>query len=343
MKLFPLWFRYLFYGYIKRFALYLSGLFLLFVLFDYSLVWIKNPPASFWGNYLGLFFYRFEYFSPLAFLLALSVTSYTQRESQEQLSMEIAGISKQKLLLPALCLSIIIAGAGFVTNQWLIPNTFYLIEKKAKQKKIKDDLSFTVKPLENGEIIAYRTDDEGLQDFYWIKSTSEIWYAPLAKETDDLYSAKKAYHLEQSKSGGWDEIATVENHLFTKPSENCFVQSPSVNVLSLSNYRSALKDPVQVARLDKRILQTLFYYKLANPLSTLFLLPLFFGFFYTLAFRKELSFYLFLGLSLFLFFFSFMKACIIFSENYMIEPWVAFVALPLLVAGLGGWKLQTIR
>lgn len=183
----PLWSRVLFYRLTSLLLLYLLVIFLLYILLDFAAHGVRFLSDQELSLPQILLFYckRFSlqlpFFASFAWLLSTFKVFFDLTSHRESLALQMAGLSKKRLTLPAFFLAFLLQ-AGLVANfEWGVPQSSLdatSFRRKYLKKREKKVPLYHV-TLEDGSKLLYQhfdKDQNALFDVFWIQSPTHLWY-----------------------------------------------------------------------------------------------------------------------------------------------------------------------
>lgn len=237
-----LWFRTIFFKLVKLFSFFLFTSFLLFILVDISINGVQffSKGTSFLEiglYYLLDFSLHLELLVPFAFLLATLKVLFDLTDHRELVALQMAGLSKKKLLTPLFLFAGILAIGCYLNSQWLIPKAtlgaLSFKESHARhQKKVRDHL-FAITLKDGSELIyqSYDKKTKELFDVFWIQSSNDIWHMKYLQSN----TARFADHLQRNdknqmvktesfdtKEFPWDETPSFEGPFTDKHTQSAY-------------------------------------------------------------------------------------------------------------------------
>lgn len=268
-----LWQRHLFQRLLKTFSLFLVSLFIVYVLIDLSVNSVRffslgNADAAEislyyarkFAKHLGLFF-------PLGFLLSSLKVLFDLNLHKELVALQMAGLSKKKLLSPFFFFAFLLSACSYANEQWIAPQAQDAADAfraaHAKRKKQNFERLFTPF-LEDGTELVYRRFDskeKRLSDVYWIRSNEDVWHmkyleidppralfadhfqrrGPLRLDKTESFEEKPLPDLRWEEEENLYKFVPLEN----RPLSELFQKAPSASVsrpglLSQLHYKLAL-------------------------------------------------------------------------------------------------------
>ena len=328
-----LWFRLLLFRLAGTFAFLLISLFFLYVIVDLSVNGVRffsaeTAPVEIALYYVRNFAEHLEIFFPLGFLLAAMKVLFDLNLHRELVALQMAGLSKKKLLLPFFLFASLLSAGSYFNSQWLAPDaqeaaSSFRLEHAKKKKKMREQV-FPLS-LEDGTELVYQSFDPQKNrffDVFWLKAPDDIWHMKylkadsqlpiglfvdrLSRNSSSQFEKKESFAEKAFPEIRWDETAPLQRFV---PYEN----RPLATLFFQSRAESA----------DKPCILSHLHYKLALPLLP-FLILLSIGPF-SLHFARSLPFFLFAACALFAFaaLCTLLDGMLILGENRVLLPAVA--------------------
>ena len=342
MKIFSISFQFIFQHLAKRFLLCFIFSFFTFVLFDYAILLFKQVDMGLLRHYIATFFYRYELFAIISGIFATCNTLYTLSRNNEILALQVAGIPLSKCIRPFILLGIFLAFSGYMINEFAIPSTYKWIKKKNFRIHVKNNTPFVHEYLNDGSHIAYLISDKKIIDFYWIRSNENIWHATSIEKEDSNLAGNFVDHFEKAIDGKFVKTESYDTYYFP-PLLNYIQGSINVKpVMPLKDYLGIFFTSTQVDSKDLAPILTQFFHKIAGPWFPLLTIAMAFLLFFRFNFRERPVWLCFSAAIIFLCFFSLSKTFIILGENYMLAPWIPFLALPVMAYLYIGWRITKL-
>lgn len=340
-----LWRKYLFQKSALLFGLLLFCFFSIFVLVDLSFQGIRfvTKGEAPWSDvlvyYLNQFTLHLELFCCLSFLLSTFKILSDLNQKRELVSLQMAGISKQKIAGPLFSFAFLICLACYCNAEWMAPRaqmaSIHFRQSYAKKKQTTEPPLYTQTLTDGSQLIFQRFDPhkKELFDLFWVRSAKEIWYMKYLQIDTHPFQARYVDLLTRD----------AQHKLQKKQSfETCFLdQLPfDLQILSLKDFLSASHRPLstlfQQARVkssERAPILSHLHSKLALPLLpfviVLAIAPP------ALRFARFRPTRLFIACSLFglLAFLTLMDGLVILGENQILSPALAIWA-PLVLSSL---------
>lgn len=328
-----LWFRYLFHRLIQSFFFLLLSILILYVIIDFSIRGVKivshdtTTSLSILFHYLYQFTIYFDLFVSIAFLLASLRVLIDCNTHQELTALQMAGLSKPKLLLPFFLLALFLVFASIANNQWFSPdagNETTAFKETISPKKTKKQKVFSLALKDGSELIYqnFLSQRKELSDVYWIRSTQDVWHMKRLKIDSKPPTAYFTDHLIRSEKGQFEKIESFP--LLPLP-ELLWEKGAALQKFVPLENRSltTLFHQAHSSSSEKHSIFSHLYYKLALSLSPLLILlhiaP------HAFRFSRNKSSFLFVTCSLFSFlgFTTLLNGMLILSENQVIPALLA--------------------
>ena len=348
-----IWHRYIFFHLNKIFWFFLFSIFILYTLVDLSIHGIgffSHGNTSFLNiatYYLYTFSSQLTFFFPLTFLIASLKVLLDLNTHHELVAFQMAGISKNKLLLPLFTFAFFLSFISYANQQWLSPqamNSTYAFEKqhsKKKQKERKIPL-FIAALQDKSELVYQEVQKETLFDVFWIKSHNEIWHIKSLNMGLIPPEGKWVDHFQRNKQHLFEKTENFKHHLFPEIAldDNVFLEAfvpfenRSLSTLFQQSFRPTNERKSVVSHL---------HYKLATPLLSFLILFLIAPF--TLSFSRTKPLFLITAMSLFSFvgFMTLLEGMLILGENQVLAGPIAIWGPFLFVLSLRLVKKNTLR
>lgn len=273
-----IWQRHLFLHLAKTFLFSFLCIFFVYITVDLSVHGVKFFAKSSFRE-IALFYLQtlaalFELFCSLSFLLTALRVLFDLSSHREILALQMAGLSKQKLLLPFFLFAALLSCACYLNNESLLPyaqDVTAAFKGVHKENKTKQVPLYTI-ALEDGSTLVYQSFQEEkkeLFDVFWVRSPKDIWHMKYLQTKPVV--GRYVHHLVQTSEGlivksesypektfpeiSWDSHAMLDKHI---PFE-----SRPISTLVLQAFRNAQEKPSILSHL---------YYKLLTPLTPFLIL-----------------------------------------------------------------------
>lgn len=250
--------------------------------------------------YLLSFSVLFDLFLTLSFLLSTMRVLYDLNAHREVLALQMASISKKKLLTPFFVFAGVLSLICYANTQWIFPiaqdqvNSFKQAYK-SKKPKVEVPGIYTVSLEDESEIVyqRYNPKNKELFDVFWIRSPADLWH--MKSLNIDSLEAKSVDHFIR-KDRMLEKLESFEEKHFR---EIVWNRDAVLDRFVPFEYRpittlilQAFTDPS-----EKKVVFTHLYYKLLVPLMPFVVLfavsP------YSLRFSRNMPFFLYVAYAIF--------------------------------------------
>jgi LPS export ABC transporter permease LptG/LPS export ABC transporter permease LptF len=281
--------------FLKMFAMVLSGLVLILLVFTYferiADILRNHPAVTTQGEYLlNLAPSMIYQLTPLAVLLAVLVTFSLFNRSSELIAMKATGISLYRLVIPVLVISALLALGLFAFDQYYLPQAnrkqealLNIIKGKPAQTTLNPDQKWIVGQQQKGEpdrIFYYQFFDPDQNAF---ANLTLFEFDPVTFAlTKRIYAERVAWNDEQHAwvfENGWERTMQETNVSFHEFRTATFaevheepgyfkkenLQSQEMNFGQLERYIGDLRQ----SGFDTMRLRVQLYHKVAYPLVTI--------------------------------------------------------------------------
>ncbi len=332
-----LWFRFLFRRLTYTFLFFLFSLFFLYVAVDLSVNGVrfftseKTLAAEIALYYLQNFAEHLDLFLPLSFLLSAMKVLLDLNAHRELGALQMAGLSKKKLLSPFFLFASLLSAACYINSEWIAPDAQGAADRfrmgHAKKKKMKRVHVFTLS-LEDGSELVYQSYDaeaKQLFDVFWISSPDDIWHMKYLKIDPSPPIGKFVDHISRNLEKRFEKKESFEE----KPFPN-LVWDGEIDLSSLQQFTPFENRPLttlfQQTRSDgaeRHGAASHFHYKMAVPLLPFLILIAITPF--SMRFSRSSPFFLFAACALFGFvgFATILDGMLILGENSVLPSYLA--------------------
>ncbi len=339
-----IWQKHIFKKLYLTFAFFLICLFVIYVVLDLSAHGVRFLSKSNFREislfYLFSFSSLLDLFFTLTFLLATMRVLHDLNAHREILALQIAGLSKKRLLSPFFYFAAILSVICYGNIEWVHPHSGAAVQSFKSIYKPKNHLEkvriHTVALEDQSELIyqSYDPIKKELFDVFWVRSFNDIWHMQTLsvvdlKGTFVNHLTRGQKKLEKSQSFPtkiFTEIPWKKEALLHKiiPFEN-----RSISSLFLEAFANTS---------ERRVVFTHLYYKLLIPLTTFLVI---FGIGpASLTFSRTSPFFLTAAASIF--FFLALKivldGMLILGENQVLPAFLAIWS-PILITFSGSFYL----
>ena len=340
-----IWQRYLIRKLILTFTFILFCLFAVYTLIDFSIHGVRFLTRGSEIQLLDLFLYylqqfimHLDLFLPLTYLLSLYKVLFTLNSHLELVALQMAGISRKKILLPFFFFALFLSSLSYMNHEYLAGEAtseavaFKQSHSKTKKKAPRLERVQTLPFGDQSELIfqSFDAEKKEFSDVFWIRTDKDLWHM-------------KTLSLAGSSPTGYFVDHLVREHKLLEKRES-FVEKIFPELLLIQKAA-----PKRFIPFERRSLSTLFFdatipskevprirthlhYKLAMPLLSLLILlsaaP------FALSFSRAKRTFLIIALSLFAFlvYFTFFDSLLILGENNVLPPVLAMWFCPGIVA-----------
>ena len=338
-----IWQKHLFRKISSIFFFILFCLFAIYVLIDLSINGIRFTSGNakitdISAYYIYNFTAHLDLFLPLSFLLASLKVFFDSLHHFEFLSLQMAGISMKKLLLPFFVFGTLLALLGLANHEWIAPKanrSAYAFKNAHSKKKNQTQKKLqTILLDDHSELVYHRFDPikNELKDVFWIRPDKDLWHIKTLCLSEFPPLARFADHLAQEE-GIWTKKESFEEKKIQQmPQIPTIEETPDIPFESRS--LSSLFHDYPFNSKDQAIIRTHFHHKLAVPLLSLILLigsaP------FALVYSRQRPSFLIVSLSLFAFIaiMTLFDALLVLGENKVITPSIAMWFIPIFLLTL---------
>lgn len=335
-----IWKRHIFFKLLNTFFFFLACLFIIYIIVDLSAHGVRFFSKASFGDiflyYLNTFSANLELFLSLVFLLSTMRVLFHLTNHREIVALQMAGISKKRLLGPFFVFASIIALGCAINGQWFAPEagdssddfkTAYKAKKKPHEKKL-----YTLSLDDETEIVYTRFDKEKkeLIDVFWVRSPTDVWHMKtlqidqlegrfvdhLTRNNLRQFEKKESFPIRRFKELPWKDETIL----------NRFIPYERRTLSTL--FMQACSRPA-----DERIIFSHLFYKLLVPLMPFIILigisPV------ILRYTRSRPTFLIIAISIFVFlgFKSVLDGMLILGENQVLPSYVAiFSPVVLLIS-----------
>ncbi len=180
-----IWQRSIFSQLAKTFSFFFFCFLVIYMVVDLSVHGVRFLSKSSLIDVLHFYMYTFasllELFLTLAFLMAALRVLFDLNAHREFTALQMAGISKKRLLSPFFLFAGILSSLVFINSEWVAPAAQEAIDtfkETHKGKKRKEEHVYSISLKDHSELV-YQNFDRGkkeLFDVFWIRTPSDIWH-----------------------------------------------------------------------------------------------------------------------------------------------------------------------
>jgi lipopolysaccharide export system permease protein len=259
---------------VATFLFLLACLFVIYVIVDLSAHGVRFLSKSGFSEIALYYLYTFatllELFLTLAFLLSTIRILFDLSSHRELLALQMAGLSKKKLLTPFFLFATALSLVSYVNGQWLGPDAQQVTESfkiSYKPKKNKSDrIHVHSIVLEDKSELVYRNynkEKKELFDVFWVRKPDDIWHMKYL----EISPIKGRYvnHLVRGQNKQFEKSESFVEHFFADLPWNEEVLLHRVIPLE-SRPLSMLLVQAFADSAENRSLLSHLYYKLLVPL-----------------------------------------------------------------------------
>lgn len=252
-------------------GVFLGALWLVYVVVDLSThgMGISREIVFY---YVANFVIYLDFFISLSFLLALLKVLLDLNAHGELAALQMAGISKKKMMAPLFALAGLLALLSLSSGEWLSPWAHKRVDqfwsKHDRKKKVLDEHLHCVVLEDTSELLyqRYHPDKQQLYDVLWLRSKEEIWrIAHLGLQT------RLGIEVERfvRKEGGWKREGVFPERLMEE-----IVLGKGVSLkrfVPFSNRSiSSLFQQLWSHLPDRSVAKAHFFYRIARPMICFF-------------------------------------------------------------------------
>ncbi len=182
-----LWIRYLGKQLTQTFLFLFGCLFTLYFLIDFSINGVRFLSIG-TTDVLELILYylrhvsmHLDLFFSLSFLLSSLKVLGDLNQHHELLALQMAGLSKKRLLIPFYALAALLSALSYANSQWFAPHAQDAIEAfqrahAKKQKPIVREHVHSITLDDRSELVYQSIEGKNLWDVFWIRGSDDIWH-----------------------------------------------------------------------------------------------------------------------------------------------------------------------
>ncbi len=355
-----IWERYIFREFLKVFALFLLGFYLLYVVIDYSTHmqdFVQGNQLPFWKilqYYVLQFIKRADILLPLATLIASIKVLCQLNTHKELVAFQSAGIKQKKLLRPLLYMALLCSFATLAVNEFAVPYSLNFIDKfhdahlrHSFRGKRSDPLS--VIHLDDHSKLIYQSYDTAKESFFdviWIRNANDIWRMKYLKADPDHPQGQWADHITRNEAGVLEKSESFSTHVFKDLSWRRDLPRKGLIPFenrSIRELTRQAKEDLHLSKYEKQELLTQLLFKWTMPfLSILVLIAIAPS---CIRYKRHLPQFFIYTFAVFAFvaFVAFMDAAVILGENEIVSPHLAILAPFAILFTFFGWRFARAR
>jgi lipopolysaccharide export system permease protein len=335
-----IWQKYLLRNLILTFSFFLSCLFAIYILIDLSIHGVRFLTRGSETSGLDLFFYYLRHFAvhldlflPLGFLLSLYKVLFQLGGHLELVALQMAGISRKRLLFPFFLFACLLSLFGLVNHEYFAgaamaaTEEFKAMHSKSKKKKQLDRIQ-TLLLDDESELVYQRwdADKKELFDVFWIRSDKDLWHMKTLSFANLPPTGYFADHFIRENKLLQKQESFEEIHFKNLPLSRDIAPKPFVPFENRPI--STLFVEASLSSSEAASTQAHLHHKLSMP--TLPLLILLAASPFALMFSRQRPTFLIISLSLFGFIacLTLFDSFLILGENKVIPPALAMWFLP---------------
>ncbi len=219
-----LWIRYLGKQLTQIFLFLFGCLFILYFLIDFSINGVRFLSIG-TTDVLELILYYLRHVSmhlDLFFSLSLLLSSLKVlgdlNQHHELLALQMAGLSKKRLLIPFYALAALLSALSYANSQWFAPHAQDAIEdfQRAHAKKKKPIVREHVHSItldDHSELVYQSIEGKNLSDVFWIRGSDDIWHIKRL-ELGEVPCGYFVDHLVREKDKQFQKLSSFDQHPF---------------------------------------------------------------------------------------------------------------------------------
>lgn len=351
-----IWQRYFLKETLKNQLFFLLGLYLVYVIVDFSthgvrfLTYDRPEVYELFLYYWNDFIKYFYLFLPLTFMLATLKVLCDMNIHNELVALQMAGNSVRTLMRPFFLIAFFLCTITLLNFEYFVPSSLSYVEdfriahSKNRDKKLKPKKVNILSLKDHSKLVyqAYDTEKKELFDVFWIRSSDDIWHF----KSLILTTPPQATYVEQiqkNEEGLYEKTQTFEKYTFKEikleeqePELLPIDHRPITQLLSQYRTQNYSSDR------ERAMILTNLNFKLAIPLLSF--LVLFACTPFAVRFSRKAPIFFIFTLSLFGFvaFYTIMDSAVVLGENMALSPLWAVWAPFLLGFSLFGWNFSKI-
>lgn len=219
-----IWMRYLGKQLGQIFAFLFFCLFIVYFLVDFSINGVRFLSIG-TTDILELFLYymrhlsmHLDLFFSLSLLLSCLKVLNDLNQHHELVALQMAGISRKKLLFPFYILAATLSCLSYANAQWFAPHAQDAIEDfqrahAKKKKKIAQEHVHSISLNDRSELVYQSIHGQTLFDAFWIRSVDDIWHIKRLELTDPPLG-HFVDHLVRGKDKQFQKTDSFDQYVF---------------------------------------------------------------------------------------------------------------------------------
>ncbi len=330
-----IWHKYLFKKIASTFSFILIATFSIYLLIDLSTNGIHFAKTNF--NQMTLYYIHsfstlLDLFIPLAFLLAVLKVLFDLSSHLEILSLEMAGLSKKRILTPLFVFAFLLTCFCYANHEWIGPESSeltreYKLAHSNKKNKTNKQV-YAIEMPDQTQLVYQNFDAEKneLADVFWIESDENFWHMKNLSLATRPATARFVDHF-QHINGKLEKTESFDERQF----ESIDVKPKAFRTFESRKLSDLLVDSKSPSTYANSI-QTHLHHKLAIPLLSLLILMTTAPF--ALRVSRDRPSFRIVALSLFAFVaaITLFDGLLVLGENNVIRPWIAMWLIPFAIS-----------
>jgi len=353
----PIWERYIFKQFIKLFAFFLIGFYLLYIVIDYTTHMqdylqgstISTIKVAYY--YLLQFIKRADILLPLALLVAIIQSLSSLNRHREILAFQSAGLHLKKLLRPIWIMSIFCGLCVLSINEYVVPYSLNFIDQfydahLRHSYRGKRTEPIHVLHLDDHSRLVYQYYDSAKESFFdvvWMRSPDDLYRMKYLKADPEHLEGKWVDHLQRNEAGSFEKVQSHRSIVLSDLKwdqdlpEKGYIPFENRSISELWNLWR--HDPL-LAETQRQEVMTQLFFKLSSPLLSIVVLlgvsP------YCLRFSRTSNPFLFYSLGIFGFvaLIAYLDSAVILGENATVSPYLGILSPFIVLISMLGLKFS---
>ena len=352
-----IWQRYIFKQFIKLFAFFLIGFYLLYVIIDYTThmqgyMQGKTVPVLTVGYYYLLqFIKRADILLPLALLVATIKTLTSLNSHRELLAFQSAGLHLKKLLRPIWVMSVLCGLSVLAINEYVVPYSLNFIDQFYDAHLRHSYRGNRTEPihvlhLDDHSRLVYQYYDSAKESFFdvvWLRSADDLYRMKYLKADPEHPEGKWVDHLQRNEMGSFEKVQSFRT--ITLPDLRWNKDLPEKGYTPFENrsiselWKLWRYDPI-LADTQKQEVMTQLFFKLLSPLLAIVVLlgvsP------YCTHFSRTTNVFLIYSVGIFGFvaLIAYLDSAVILGENATVSPLIGILSPFIVLISMLGLKFS---